>query len=127
MKKSIKLSTIFASVIMFIFSLFLSVSLFVTPASAAGGSVFEMEYGASVKLTGNGLRFKVKMDKDYYDMITTNDTADKVELWGYIAPVEEFDKVGGSYKDLAVKVGGKLDENKIYEKDGYYYANIAIF
>ena len=123
MKKSIKLTTIFASVVTFLVAVILSISLSATPVKAASGSVFEMEAGAGVKLTANGLRFKAKMDQDYYDMIVNNDA---VELWGYIAPVEEFDKVE-AYKDLGVKVGGKLDESKIYQgDDGYYYANIVI-
>ena len=104
MKKNFKLTTIIACVAMFIASLILSISFYTTPVYAAG-SVFEMEYGASVKLSENGLRFTSKMDKAYRDMIVNNDN---VELWGYIAPTEEFDKVT-AYSDLTVKVGGKLD------------------
>ena len=125
MKKSIKISTIFACIMMFIASLILSVSLYVKPTKAAASTsgVFEMEKGASIKLSTNGLRFKAKMDKTHYDWIVGSDD---VELWGYIAPVEQFDTVS-EYKDLSVKVGGKLDESKIYqEEDGYYYANIVI-
>ena len=93
--------------------------------ASADASVFEINYGASVKLTKNGLRFKVKMSEDYYAKIVTDDASDQVELWGYIAPVEEFDKVAET-KDLGKKVGGRLAESKIYSKDGYYWSNIAI-
>ena len=114
MTKSIKMKTLLGGIVAFLITLLLSVSTLITPAKAAG-SVFEMEYGASVKLTAgdDGLRFMAKMDKSYRDWIVSSD---KVELWGYIAPIEEFDKldrIGGEYKDLAKKVGGKLDESKI--------------
>ena len=124
MKKSFRLTTLFTLIAGFILSLLVSISLCITPvkAASAGGIVFEMEYGASVKLSGNGLRFKVKMDEGYYDYITQNDD---VELYGYIAPVQEFDKTS-NYEDLSVKVGGVLDEGKIYEEDGFYWANMVI-
>ena len=119
-KRNFRFSAIFICIITFMLSLMLSVFLYVEPVKAAG-DVFVIENGAGVKLTQNGLRFIVKMDKTYRDLIAD----DNVELWGYIAPVEEFDKVS-EYKNLAVKVGGQLDESKIYEKDGFYYANIAM-
>ena len=100
----------------------LSVMLYVKPVRAEVGEVFVIKNGAGVKLTQNGLRFVVKMDKDYRDLIVDNDD---VELHGYIAPVEEFDKVS-EYKDLANSVGKVLDESLIYEKEGYYYANLAM-
>ena len=121
MKKNFKIKTLIACVAILIASLFLSVSFYSTPASAAG-TVFEMEYGASVKLSTNGLRFTAKMDKEYRDYIVDNA---HIELWGYIAPTEEFDKV--TDYNFAVKVGGKLDESKIYlGEDGYYRTNIVI-
>ena len=130
MKKSFKQRALITCATTFIASAALSAGIFFKPAFEANADVvetgvFEMEYGASVKLTTDGLRFKAKMSKDYYDMLVTNDGASKVDLFGYIAPVEEFDKVD-EYKDLGKKVGGALDEGKIYEKDGYYWVNIAI-
>ena len=129
MRKSIKLTTLFACIATFIVSLILSISLFVMPVKAEAGSVFQMKYGASVQLSKNGLRFQAKMDQAYYDMIVTNDTENKVSLYGYIAPVEEFDRVT-EYSDFIAggrRVGGKLNESKIHqEEDGYYYANIVM-
>ena len=123
MKKNFKIKSIMVVVAILITSLMLSVSLFVTPAQASACEVFEMEKGASVKLSDNGLRFTAKMDAGYRDMIVNNPN---VELWGYIAPTEEFDKVS-EYRDLAIKVGGQLDESKIYlANDGYYHVNIVI-
>ena len=123
-KKNGKINALLACVLTFIISLTLSVFFFLKPTNAYasnGGSVFVIEQGAGVKLTQNGLRFIVKMDEGYYQMIQD----ENVELWGYIAPVEEFDKVT-EYRDLNVKVGGALKEEKIYKKGGYYYANIAM-
>ena len=115
MKKRFKLTTIFACVAIFVASLMLSISFYTTPVRATG-TVFEMEVGASVRLSDNGLRFTAKMDAGYHDMIVNNPN---VELWGYIAPTEEFDKVS-EYRDLAIKVGGQLDKSKIYlANDGY--------
>ncbi|MBE7078234.1 MAG: hypothetical protein E7377_06030, partial [Clostridiales bacterium] len=126
MTRKFRITTFLSVIAIFFVSILLSLSLFVKPAKADASSVFEMEYGAGVKLNEtNGLRFKAKMSQDYYDQIVTNDPDDKVKLVGYIAPVEEFDKVA-EYKDLGVKVGGNLDESKIYQEDGFYHANIAI-
>ena len=127
MNKKFKLSAIFSLIAVFCLSLVLSFTVKLTPYAAQTESdVFQMEYGAGVKLRSDGLRFIVKMSADVYDQIVTNDTNDKVELWGYIAPTEEFDKVA-NYWELGKKVGGQLAEDKIYLKDdGYYYANMAL-
>ncbi len=123
MKKNIKISALFTCIATFIVTLLLSVSVLVTPAKAAAGEVFEMESGASVKLSSNGLRFMAKMDENYYNWIVGDD---KIELWGYIAPVQEFDKVT-EYKDLGVKAGGKLEESKLYlGEDGYYHTQLVL-
>ncbi len=121
-KKNFRISAIFICVIALIMSLMLSVMLYVKPVRAEGGEVFVIKNGAGVKLSQNGLRFVVKMDKAYRDLIVDNDD---VKLHGYIAPVEEFDKVS-EYNKLSNKVGKVLDESKIYEKEGYYYANLAM-
>ena len=129
MKKRMKIRSLFTCIVAFIATLLLSVCTYVFPVRAAGGEVFAMEYGAGIQLSKNGLRFKAKMDQAYYDMLVTNDPQDNVQLYGYVAPVEEFDKIdylGGEYASIAIKVGGVLDEDKIYQENGYYYANIVI-
>ena len=129
MKKRMKIRSLFTCIVAFIATLLLSVCTYVFPVRAAGGEVFAMEYGAGIQLSKNGLRFKAKMDQAYYDMLVTNDPQDNVKLYGYVAPIEEFDKVDflkGEYAEIATKVGGVLDESKIYQENGYYYANIVI-
>ncbi|MBO5334955.1 MAG: hypothetical protein J6A87_03160 [Clostridia bacterium] len=129
MRKSIRLTTIFSCVVAFFASLILSISFSIMPAKAETSPVFQMESGASIKLSGNGLRFKAKMSQDYYDMLVTNDSGDDVLLYGYIAPIEIIDGmteysvfIGGGKR-----VGGELDQDKIYQgEDGYYYANIVM-
>ena len=128
MRKSMKWTTLFSCVVMFFISLILSISLIATPVKAETSSVFQMEYGASVQLSKNGLRFKAKMSQDYYDMLVTNDSNDEVLLYGYIAPIEVLDSMT-EYSDFIAggkRVGGQLDENKIYKEDGYYYTNIVM-
>ena len=129
MRKSIKLTTICTCLVAFFASLILSLSIIITPAKAETGSLFQMEYGASVKLSGNGLRFKAKMSQDYYDMLVTNDPNDDVLLYGYIAPIEVLDSMT-EYSDFingGKRVGGELDQDKIYQdEDGYYYVNIVM-
>ena len=128
MRKNIKLTTIFTCLVAFFASLILSLSFLITPAKA-DNSVFQMEYGASVKLSGNGLRFKAKMSQDYYDMLVTNDPNDDVLLYGYIAPIEVLDSMT-EYSDFingGKRVGGELAQDKIYQgEDGYYYVNIVM-
>ena len=129
MRKSMKLTTLFSCVLMFLVSLVLSISLFAVPVKATTGSVFQMEYGASVQLSKNGFRFKAKMDQAYYDMLVTNDPNDDVLIYGYIAPVEVFDSVTEycDFIDGGRRVGGELDQDKIYRgDDGYYYVNIVM-
>ncbi|MBE7100329.1 MAG: hypothetical protein E7364_01820 [Clostridiales bacterium] len=133
MTKKMKLTSIFAAVATFFIALILSLCLYVKPVKAASERVFEMQYGAGVQLGTNkdGLRFIAKMDKDYYDQIVTNDSAGKVKLYGFIAPVEEFEWITNyeDFIDSGKRVGGVLAEEKIYageDGDPYYYANIVI-
>ena len=129
MKKSIKLTTIFTCLVAFFASLILSLSIIITPAKAETDSLFQMEYGASVKLSGNGLRFKAKMSQDYYDKLVTNDPNDDVKIYGYIAPIEVLDSMTeySDFIDGGKRVGGELDQDKIYQgEDGYYYTNIVM-
>ncbi|MBE5753424.1 MAG: hypothetical protein E7343_05105, partial [Clostridiales bacterium] len=89
------------------------------------GAMFEMVEGASLKINSDGgIRFRVKMDKDYRDYIVNNDN---VTLNFVIAPDRLFDAVtDGNYAGMSKKIEIEVDESKIYVEDGYYYANACV-
>lgn len=93
---------------------------------------FVMEKGASLALTKDGLRFRVQMGKNVYDRIFTNDTDDSVDLSVLVAPKTYFDALNqtenaGKYQELSKKIEIQIDDvNKVYEDDGYYYANAVL-
>ena len=93
---------------------------------------FVMENGASIALTKDGLRFRVQMGKNVYDRIFTNDTDDSVDLSVLIAPKSFFEELdatenAGKYQELSKKIEIQIDDaNKVYEEDGYYYANAVL-
>ena len=86
--------------------------------------VFEMDDGASLKL-GNvgGLRFIARMDKTVYDFVMTNDEA---EFGFIIAPKNLMLAANGDYLNMALKIGGAADKDKIYADGDYYLANGCI-
>ena len=101
-----------------------------TKAAAPDGSVFEMEAGASLKISEDGgVRFRVKMDEAQKNYITENDS---VSLNFLVAPHEFFNAVPGTdgtrdyYGGLSKKKNITVDEAKIYEEDGSYWANGCI-
>ena len=97
-----------------------------TKAAAPDGSVFEMETGASLKISEDGgVRFRVKMDEAQKNYITENDS---VSLHFLVAPHEFFNAVpnGNYYNGLSKKKVIDVDEAKIYEEDGSYWANGCI-
>ena len=97
-----------------------------TKAAAPDGSVFEMEAGASLKISEDGgVRFRVKMDEAQKNYITENDS---VSLHFLVAPHEFFNTVsnGNYYNGLSKKKVIDVDEAKIYEEDGSYWANGCI-
>lgn len=101
-----------------------------TKAAAPDGSVFEMEAGASLKISEDGgVRFRVKMDEAQKNYITENDS---VSLNFLVAPHEFFNAVPGTdgardyYGGLSKKKIITVDEAKIYEEDGSYWANGCI-
>lgn len=111
----------------FVFSvLCLIITMNFYPASAETDT-FEMVDGVSLKLNDNGgLRFRVKMGEEEYGKICTNDSENKVELYFVLTSKTIFDGVSensyfGISEDRCYKL--KVDENKIYEEDGFYYAN----
>ena len=92
--------------------------------------MFEMEAGASLKISEEGgVRFRVKMDEAQKDYITENDN---VTLHFLVAPHEFFNavpNVNGTrdyYNGLSKKKVIDVDEAKIYEEDGSYWANGCI-
>ena len=100
-----------------------------TVASAAGenNNVFVMENGASLKISEDGgIRFRVKMDEAQKNYVTENDN---VTLHFLVAPNEFFNAVPAEngtydyYNKLSKKIEINVDETKIYEENGYYWAN----
>ena len=98
-----------------------------TRVYAQSGEVFEMENGASLKISEEGgIRFRVKMDEKQMLYVTQNDD---VTLHFLVAPHEFYNAVpyiNGTrdyYNGLSKKKVINVDEAKIYEEDGYYWAN----
>lgn len=60
-----------------------------TSVKASATSVFEMDYGASVRVTepNTGLRFKTKLSKDYFDRLTAEGASET--LYTAIFPSED--------------------------------------
>ena len=94
---------------------------------AQSGEIFEMENGASLKISEDGgIRFRVKMDEEQMLYITQNDD---VSLHFLVAPHEFYNAVpyaNGTfdyYNGLSKKKVINVDESKIYEEDGCYWAN----
>ena len=96
-------------------------------AASPTPAIFEMCDGVEVKLTSEGMRFKVRMDEATANEIIENDN---VSLKFLIAPSSFFDAVTKNikgikdyYNDLSKKIVITVNENLIYENEGYYYAN----
>ncbi len=110
------------------FALFGSVKTQVGADGDYDADAFEMEYGAQLKLTGDGMRFIVKMGSNKYEKIVGSDD---ITLSFLIAPKSYFDAVdasenAGKYENLAKKIQIDIPDEKIYTHDGYYYANGVI-
>ena len=103
--------------------------------SAADGDaiqngVFSMTEGAALKLNGQGIRFRVKMDKYFYDVLNEDEES---RLYFLITDKESFDAqtaAGGNYAEKAESEGWtKIDANRadIYSGGAdSYYANACI-
>ncbi|MBQ7368897.1 MAG: hypothetical protein IJW60_04235, partial [Clostridia bacterium] len=86
--------------------------------------VFEMNDGVSLRFSDeNGLRFIVKMDEDVANFVTSTEEA---EMGFIIAPESLMIKANGDYINMAQKIGGAIDKNKIYQEGDYYQANACI-
>lgn len=107
---------------------FLNVSA--ADGDAIQNGVFSMTEGAALKLNGQGIRFRVKMDKYFYDVLNEDEES---RLYFLITDKESFDAqtaAGGNYAEKAESEGWtKIDANRadIYS-DGAdsYYANACI-
>ncbi len=88
-------------------------------------NTFVMLDGVQLKLSDDcGIRYKVKIGKDKYDEIVTNDTENKVTMQFIITSRIEYDKINdGNYLNVEKKYIVNVDEQKIYFDDGYYYAH----
>lgn len=103
--------------------------------SAADGDaiqkgVFSMTEGAALKLNGQGIRFRVKMNKYFYDVLNEDEES---RLYFLITDKESFDAqtaAGGNYAEKAESEGWtKIDANRadIYsDRADSYYANACI-
>ena len=121
------------SVLFLCLSLALAFSFNIAKVHATVDSdAFVMENGASLSLTKDGLRFRVQMGQNVYDRIFTNDTDDSVDLSVLVAPKTYFDALNqtenaGEYQKLSKKIEIQInDVNKVYQEDGYYYANAVL-
>lgn len=128
-----KILVILVSVMFLCLTLALAFSFNIAKVHATVDSdAFVMEKGASLALTKDGLRFRVQMGKNVYDRIFTNDTDDSVDLSVLIAPKSFFEELNatenaGKYQELSKKIEIQIDDvNKVYEDDGYYYANAVL-
>ena len=118
-----KKAFILLSVCFAIVSACFMIAMFTNITAKADSDTFEMVNGASVKFadSNSGIRFRVKMGKDIRDNIVNNDS---VTLTFIITSKELFDAQNdGEYMDIVKKQTITVDENKIYEDSGYYYAN----
>ena len=133
MNRIIRKSLLFVLSLCFVLSLgcFALFSPVKTQVGAEGdydADAFEMEYGAQLKLTGDGMRFIVKMGSNKYEKIVGSDD---ITLSFLIAPKSYFDAVdeganAGKYENLSKKIQIDIPDEKIYTHDGYYYANGVI-
>ena len=126
-KTKIRLISIFATAFAALSAFAIGLGQIVNSARAQSGEVFEMENGVSLKISEDGgIRFRVKMDEAQMLYITQNDD---VSLHFLVAPHEFYNAVpykNGSfdyYNGLAKKKIIDVDETKIYEEDGCYWAN----
>ncbi len=139
-KSKKKILTLLISVLAII-STCLSIGFAVnTNVKASNESVFEMDYGASVRVTepNTGLRFKTKLSKDYFDRLTADGATET--LFTAIFPSEDYLDFVSSGQNLPIWLKEEYGEgkyinleipaNKIYQGEGensqYYYANAVI-
>lgn len=128
-----KILVILVSILFLCLSLSLAFSFNIAKVHATvDNEAFVMDKGASLALTKDGIRFRVKMGQNVYDRIFTNDTDESVDLSVLVAPKTYFDALNdtenaGDYQKLSKKIEIQIDDvNKVYVEDGYYYANAVL-
>ena len=129
MKKALKTSLLFVlSICMLLSVAFLSFSLTSSKAYAdETQEIFQMEKGASVATTKDGLRFMVNMNGAVYQKLVTDDVDNKMDLSVLIAPKSYYDELTDSeYMNLIKCVKVDIDEDKIYSYNGLYHANVLL-
>lgn len=128
--KAIKLRNVLLFILVALVSVCCIGTALSTNTANAQTVTFEMVKGAQLGLTKDAIRFVVKMDESVYDKVVTNDAEEKVKLSVYVAPIQFFNALegenAGKYNLLSKKLEIKIDEQKIYTSEGYYYANAVI-
>lgn len=125
MKKSVKKSVMFLMTTAMLGCCGMAVLFNNIEVKASETMVFAMETGASVKVNGDGLRFRVKMDETTANTIKTDDTK---KLVAYLAPKTYFDAVkDGKYVNLLDKLTITIEKEKIYQADGFYWGNACVY
>ena len=129
MKKALKTSLLFVlSICMLLSVAFLSFSLTSSKAYAdETQEIFQMEKGASIATTKDGLRFMVNMNGAVYQKLVTDDVENKKGLSVLIAPKSYYEELTDSeYINLRKCVKIDIDEEKIYSYNGLYHANVVL-
>ena len=122
----------FVAAIIMCFSLGLSNS---TTAVAQQTAVFEMVYGAGIRVSDpTGMRFKTRFSQDYYEELSTTDASLFVAIFPY-ADYSAYNASGKQMPDwLEEKYGAgkyiniEINESTFYKvaEDDCYYANAVI-
>lgn len=116
-----------------VFSVCMMLALFTNSFSAKANEqqtpYFRMSVGASVKLTSDGIRFRVEMDETHVADI--KDAEKNLDLYFIISPESIFNAVENKdYYNLVAENKCyfiPVDESKIYADNGVYYANGCIY
>ena len=100
-------------------------------AKAEANPIFEMVKGGSIRMVegSNGLRFRLKMNQEYYDTISSNDKIGMLIFpEDYLITYKDVIGESNAYINLINDNHAlNLDlTNKIYYEDNYYYGNGVI-
>ena len=105
-------------------------SAYANDTTTINQDAFEMVKGAQLALERDGLRYVVKMGGNVYNKIVTSDIEDDVKLSFYVTTKAQLDALSGEdegkYEKISKKIVINVDEEKIYQNSGYYYANAVV-